>query len=93
METISPVWVVIRATEIPSAMARALPVPNTVITSKVRIMPSNGSQQPQQRATETDPDDPQVLVQLPGQAQTTRPGKIARPRAKCAGKKVAHLGG
>ncbi len=51
MATIKPVWVVISATEIPAAMALALPVPNTVITSKVCIMPTTVPSSPSKGAT------------------------------------------
>ena len=68
MEIIRPVWVVTRATEIPEAMARTLPVPNTVMTSKVSIIPTTVPKSPMSGATaDSTPIKGQVLVQRCGQ--------------------------
>jgi len=51
MATSRPVWVVIRAIEMPPAMARELPVPKTEITLKVSIIPSTVPSSPSNGAT------------------------------------------
>ncbi len=51
MATSRPVWVVTRATEMPPARARALPVPKSLITWKVSIMPSTVPSRPSSGAT------------------------------------------